>query len=158
MTASGKSFIIKLFAEVLGQDISIYQLNSNSGISMFTGQSVMKDDFDEKEKEKLRKVLKLLKKEDIKIKDINSKDFSDFQKKINKKLKSDKLTKKDKKEYENARDTLMILKSPLNRFMHQNSELINGIKTGKWIALDGIEMANSQISEKLSLCVVKSQR
>ena len=96
---------------------------------MFTGQSVMKDDFDEKEKEKLRKVLKLLKKEDIKIKDINSKDFSDFQKKINKKLKSDKLTKKDKKEYENARDTLMILKSPLNGFMHQDWELINGIKT-----------------------------
>ena len=153
VTGSGKSFLIKLLAEVLGQDISIYQLNSNSGISMFTGQSVMKDDFDEKEKEKLRKVLKLLKKEKIKIKDINSNDFSDFQKKINKKLKSDKLTEKDKKEYENARDTLMILKSPLNRFMHQDSELINGIKTGKWIALDGIEMANSQISEKLSpLC------
>ena len=60
VTGSGKSFLIKLLAEVLGQDISIYQLNSNSGISMFTGQSVMKDDFDEKEKEKLRKVLKLL--------------------------------------------------------------------------------------------------
>jgi len=50
-------------------------------------------------------------------------------------------------------NTLTILKSPLNRFMHQDSELIAGIKTGKWIALDGIEMATTQISEKLSpLC------
>ena len=37
--------------------------------------------------------------------------------------------------------------------MHQDYELINGIKTSKWIALDGIEMANIKISEKLSpLC------
>ena len=46
-----------------------------------------------------------------------------------------------------------MLKSPLNRFMHEDSELIKGIKIGKWIALDGIEMASTQISEKLSpLC------
>ena len=153
VTASGKSFIIKLLAEVLGQDLSIYQLNSNSGISLFTGQSIMKEDFDKKEKEKLRNVLKLLDIKDKKIKDINSKDFTEFQRKIDKKLKSGKLTEEQKKEYENAKDTLTILKSPLNRFMHQDSELITGIKTGKWIALDGIEMANTQISEKLSpLC------
>lgn len=85
-----------------------------------------------------------------KIKDINSKDFSKFQRKINKKLKSYKLNEEQKKEYENAKDTLFVIKSPLNRFMHQDSELITGIKTGKWIALDGIEMANIQISEKLS--------
>ena len=58
-----------------------------------------------------------------------------------------------KKIYEDAKVTLTGLKSPLNRCMHQGSELIKGIKTGKWIALDGIEMANTQISEKLSpLC------
>ncbi len=61
MTASGKSFIIKLLAEVLGQDLSIYQLNANSGLSIFTGQSIMKEEFDDKEKEKLKKILKLLK-------------------------------------------------------------------------------------------------
>ena len=48
---------------------------------------------------------------------------------------------------------MSILKSPLNRFTHEDSELIKGIKEGKWIALDGIEMASQQISEKLSsLC------
>ena len=153
VTASGKSFIIKLLAEVLGQDLSIYQLNSNSGISLFTGQSVMKEEFDKKEKEKLKNILKLLNKKDKKIKDINSKDFSNFQKKIEKKLSSGILSKEEKKQYEEAKDTLTILKSPLNRFMHQDSELVNGIKMGKWIALDGIEMASTQISEKLSpLC------
>ena len=153
VTASGKSFIVKLLSEVLGQDLSIYQLNSNSGISLFTGQSIMKEEFDKSEKEKLKAILKLLHIKDKKISEINSRDFSVFQKKIAEKLKSDKLTKEQKKEYENAKDTLTILKSPLNRFMHQDSELITGIKTGKWIALDGLEMASTQISEKLSpLC------
>ena len=152
-TASGKSFIIQLLAEVLGLELSIYQLNSNSGISLFTGQSIMKEEFDNSEKEKLRNVLKLLNIKDKKIKDINSKDFSEFQRKIDKKLKSGNLTEEEKKQYENGKDTLIVLKSPLNRFMHQDSELITGIKTGKWIALDGIEMAYTQISEKLSpLC------
>ena len=56
ITASGKSFIIKLLSEILGQDLSIYQLNSNSGLSLFTGQSVMKEEFDDKEKNNLKKI------------------------------------------------------------------------------------------------------
>jgi midasin (ATPase involved in ribosome maturation) len=59
--ASGKSFIIKLLAEILGQDLSIYQLNSNSGISLFTGQSITKEEFYKKEKAKSKEILKLLK-------------------------------------------------------------------------------------------------
>ena len=153
VTASGKSFIIKLFSEILGQDLSIYQLNANSGLSLFTGQSVMKEEFDDNEKAKLKKILKLLKKDGKNVEEINSEDFSEFKLKIKKKLKSDKLTPEERKEYENAIDILSVLQSPLNRFTHQDSELIKGIKTGKWIALDGIEMANTQISEKLSpLC------
>ena len=153
VTSSGKSFIIKLFAEILGQDLNIYQLNANSGISIFTGQSIMKEHFDKKEKEKLKNILKLLKIKDYNLDDISSNDFSAFKKKLEKKLKSKDLEEDDKKEYENALDTLTILKSPLNRFMHQDSELINSIRKGNWVALDGIEMANTQISEKISsLC------
>ena len=88
---------------------------------MFTGQSVMKEEFDKKEKEKLKNVLKLLNIKYKKIKDINLKDFSRFQKKIDKKLKSDKISDEEKKQYEDAKDTLTVLKSPLNRFMHQDS-------------------------------------
>ena len=152
ITASGKSFIIKVFSEILGQDLSVYQLNSNSGLSLFTGQSVMKEEFDDNEKSKLKKILKLLK-IDKTIEEINSEDFTQFQIEINKKLKSNKLSEMEKKEYEKAKNTLTILKSPLNRFKHEDSELIKAIKTGKYIALDGIEMASPQISEKLStLC------
>ena len=153
VTASGKSFIVKLFSELLGQEMSIYQLNSNSGISIFTGQSVMKKDFDENEKLKLKDLLKLLNKNDKKVEEINSQDFIKFTEEIKQKLDSDKLTEAEKIDYENALDTLIKLKSPLNRFIPQDSELITGIKTGKWITFDGLEMANSQISEKLSsLC------
>ena len=152
-TASGKSFIIKIFAEILGEDLSIYQLNANSGMSIFTGQSVMKEEFDDKEREKLQKILKLLKIKDKSVDNLNSEDFIELKSKINKKLKSKDLTIEQQNEYKNALDTLTIIQSPLNRFMHQDSELITGIKTGKWIALDGIEMASTQISEKLSpLC------
>ena len=113
----------------------------------------MKGEFDDKEKEILKKILKLLGEKDKHLKDIESKDFVEYQRKIEKKLESKKLNEEEKKEYEKAKDELIKLKSPLNRFIHQDSELINGIKTGKWIALDGIEMANTQISEKLStLC------
>ena len=57
ITASGKSFIIKLFSEILGEDLTIYQLNSNSGISIFTGQSILKKEFDNKEKQKIKDIL-----------------------------------------------------------------------------------------------------
>ena len=153
VTSSGKSYIIKQFADILGQDLSIYQLNANSGLSLFTGQSVIKEDFDNIEKEKLKKILKLLKKEDKTIENLNSEDFYKFKLKIKKKLSSEKLSNEAKKEYRNAKDILSIMQSPLNRFMHKDSELITGIKSGKWIALDGTEMASGQISEKLSsLC------
>ena len=152
VTSSGKSFIVKLFSEVLGQDLSIYQLNDNSGISIFTGQSIMKEEFDKEEKGKLKGILKLLNK-DISTNELTSKDFIDFEREIDKKLKSEKLSEEEKKEYKKAKDILTVVKSPLNRFTHQDSELITGIKTGKWIVLDGIEMASTQISEKLStLC------
>ena len=151
LTASGKSYIIKIFAEILGQDLSIYQLNSNSGISLFIGNFIMKDNFDEIIKEKLEKVLKILKIKDINIEFINNEDIKKYIRKIDKKLKSNRLDEKKIKEYRDAKDLLII--SQLNRFKHQDSELIVGIKEGRWIVLDGIEMAESQISEKLSsLC------
>ena len=152
-TASGKSFIIKMFAEILGQELNIYQLNSNSGISIFAGQSVMKKGFDETEKRKLNNILKLLNKTDKKLENINQQDFSELKKEIDEKIKSGKLNETEKIEYIFARDTLNKIQSPLNRFEHEDSELIKGLRTGKWVALDGIEMANSQIAEKLSsLC------
>ena len=47
-------------------------MNSNSGLSLFTGQSVMKKEFDIKKKEKLKKILKI---KDKNVEDINSDNF-----------------------------------------------------------------------------------
>ena len=38
LTASGKSYIVMLLTELLGYKLTIYQLNANSGISIFTGK------------------------------------------------------------------------------------------------------------------------
>ena len=153
VTSSGKSFIVKLFSDILGQDLSIYQLNSNSGLSIFTGQSVIKKNFDDKEKNEIKDIMKLLKIKSKNYNEISSEDFKNIQIKIDKKLKSKDLDKNEKKIYEKTKKLLSVLKSPLNRFTHEDSELIKSIKKGKWIALDGIEMASQQISEKLSsLC------
>jgi midasin (ATPase involved in ribosome maturation) len=54
-TASGKSYLTKIFADLLGQEINLYQMNSNSGLSILTGQDLIKEDFDEKELIKIRK-------------------------------------------------------------------------------------------------------
>ena len=116
----------KILSEILEQDLSIYLLNSNYGLSLFNEQSVMKEEFDIKKKEKLKKILKIKVKN---VEDINSEDFSQFLVKINKKLKSDKLKESEKMEYENAKNTLLILSSPLNRYMHQDWEWIINIKT-----------------------------
>ena len=48
-TASGKSYLINVFSTLLGQETNLYQMNSNTGISILTGQEIIKSDFDENE-------------------------------------------------------------------------------------------------------------
>ena len=40
-TSSGKSFIIRLFSKMLGQKLNVYQMNQDTGLSIFTGQSML---------------------------------------------------------------------------------------------------------------------
>jgi hypothetical protein len=58
LTASGKSYIIMLLAELLGYKLSINQFNANFGISIFTGQSIMNDKFSKEEKFEINEILK----------------------------------------------------------------------------------------------------
>ena len=58
--------------------------------------------------------------------------------------------KEEKNIYEKAKIFIMKLISPLSRFEHQDSALIDSIKNGKWVVLDGIEHSPPLISEKLS--------
>ena len=54
-TAAGKSFVILTFSLIMGQKLNIYQMNSNSGMSILTGQSIIKPSFDQEEKDTLKK-------------------------------------------------------------------------------------------------------
>ena len=53
-TASGKSYLISIFSKLLGQETNLYQMNSNTGMSILTGQEIIKGNFDEEEKNKIR--------------------------------------------------------------------------------------------------------
>ena len=52
-TGAGKSFLVSVTAKLLGQDTNLYQMNSNSGMSILTGQEIIKEKFDEEEKSKI---------------------------------------------------------------------------------------------------------
>ena len=64
-TSSGKPYLIKIFSKIFGQKMILYQITSNSGISIITGQDIIKAEIEENEKKKLkenfRKVRKLIK-------------------------------------------------------------------------------------------------
>ena len=66
-TASGKSYLMKIFAQLFGQKMFLYQRTSNSGISIVTGQDIIKAEIETDEitklKENFKKIRKLIKEE-----------------------------------------------------------------------------------------------
>jgi len=78
-----------LLVEILGYKLSIYQLNANSGISIFTGQSIMNDKFSKNEKSKINEILKLID-SNYNYKDLNSKRLENNLKEFDKKIKEEK--------------------------------------------------------------------
>ena len=154
-TAAGKSFVILKFSLLLGQKLNIYQMNSNSGMSILTGQSIIKPDFDEEE-------IKILKKSYKTVKSFfqNSykpeKQYKDILKSIDYKLKHSEKYKYNEKELQKlkeAKKNFFKITSPPSRFAHQESVFTISIEKGEWVVLDGIEMAPCIVSEKISsLC------
>ena len=158
-TASGKSYLLNVFSNLLGQDSNIYQMNSNTGMSILTGQEIIKEDFDEKEREEIYNAYKSIEKIINYKEQFNSmslKHYKDIISKIDKKLEeSDNLDKETKEKLKKARRTIFIIISPPSRFIHIDSAFTDSILKGEgqWVILDGIEMAPSQIPEKIaSLC------
>jgi len=157
-TASGKSYLLNVISILLGQDSNLYQMNSNTGMSILTGQEIIKEDFDSKEKEKIYDAYKSIKKIIDYEKPFNSmglKKYKKIIKKIDKKLEnSDDLDEIKKEKLKKARRTIFIIISPPSRFIHKDSVFTDSIlKKGQWVILDGIEMAPSQIPEKIAhLC------
>ena len=59
-TASGKSYLMKIFAQLFGQEIILYQITSNSGMSIITGQDIIKTKIDDEEKKEIKKNYKMI--------------------------------------------------------------------------------------------------
>ena len=157
-TASGKSYLVSVFATLLGQETNLYQMNSNTGLSILTGQEIIKGDFDDDEKSKICEAYTSIKKLIKYNKDFNDMELKHYKKiisKIDKKLEKGNLDEKTIDLLKKARRTIFIIISPPSRFTHIDSVFIDSILKGKgqWVILDGIEMAPSQIPEKIApLC------
>ena len=99
-TASGKSLIIRIFSEMMGKKLNIYQMNSETGISIIQGQPQIMEELDENEINKLSKIFSdiniILNKELIEnrnIGDMKRKDFEEIINLIEKELNPNKLSK-----------------------------------------------------------------
>ena len=157
-TASGKSYLVSVFATLLGQETNLYQMNSNTGLSILTGQEVIKGNFDEEEKSKICEAYNSIK-DIIKYKknfaEMELKHYKRIISKIDKKLEEEGLEEDIINSLKSARRTIFIIISPPSRFSHIDSVFIESIlkDQGQWVILDGIEMAPSQIPEKIApLC------
>ena len=61
-TASGKSYLMNIFSRIFGQDMILYQITSNSGMSIITGQDIIKTDINDEKQKELKKAYKNIKK------------------------------------------------------------------------------------------------
>ena len=163
-TASGKSHDISIFAQLMGKELNVYQLNSESSTSLLTGQSKLNTKITKEESEELNKIFDTLKSFE-KIKDMINQDFKDgnyeewsadsFRKLINiiKDIES-KGTNQEKEILKSARINIGKIIIPANRFNNDcDSVFVISMKEGYWDLFDGMESAPSQLSEKISTLV-----
>ena len=59
-TASGKTYLIRLFAEMLGQKLIVYQINKETGLSIFIGQSTLLNNLEPEEIKKIVNYFEIL--------------------------------------------------------------------------------------------------
>ncbi|KAK8886006.1 hypothetical protein M9Y10_041465 [Tritrichomonas musculus] len=152
-TASGKSYIVRYFAQLLGKKMITIQVNNDTGISTLTGQfapssSLSSDDIDE-----ISQCFNNLctendlKNEIEKILDINdTKTWSPV------KLKSIEDIVVDspyKTKFSNETNILRSKRSFLSHLRQEDSAFIKAMQNGEWVLVDGIEAAPKELFEKI---------
>ena len=167
-TSSGKSYLIKLFCELLGEEPEIIELNNDSGISLLTGQIAPKSDIDNEDIIKIQKILKKCKINDKLYSIVNKDDFIEKPREwkplhFHRILKELELIKKDLngKELKIVKQIETKFNNELSFLKHlknQDSPFINALTRGKWVILDGIESAQPELFERLiSLCDITNK-
>jgi len=160
-TASGKSHVIRTFALLVGKNLNVYQLNSESSTSLLTGQSTLNTKITKDESEELNKIFETL---EI---------FEQIKDKINDKFPKDKYeewsaesfkelielikdveqrgTAEDKEILRKARIEIGKIIIPANRFNNDcDSAFVISLKNGSWDLFDGMESSPPQLAEKIS--------
>ena len=168
-TASGKTHLIRLFAEILGQNLIVYQINKETGLSIFTGQSTLLNKLEKEEITTIENYLEILSKNEtfhrhikneffydnyhteIESRNWSVKKFNNLIQEIREYIKRNNETMEEKeyKDFKKIANELEELMQPYKRFKKQESMFIKALEKGYWILIDGIESANPVISDKL---------
>ena len=168
-TASGKSYLVKLFCELLGEDPETIILNNDSGINLLTGQIAPKNDIEYKsiieikeaikECKEVKKVYSIFEEDNFleNSKDWKPKDFHRILKEL--KMKKSELNKAEKEKVTKIEKLLTNELSFLKHLRNEDSAFINALRGGKWVILDGIESAEPELYERLSyLCDLDNKK
>ena len=149
---------MKIFAQLFGQEIILYQITSNSGMSIITGQDIIKTKIEEKEKKELEKNYENIKdiiNEKKKFKDITEDEYNLILKNIYLLLndKTKQLKEGDKKKLKEAGEKIRNIIILPRRIEHKMSSFISATIKGGWVFFDGIEMGHSILFDTISsLC------
>ena len=168
-TASGKTYLIRLFAEMVGQKLIVYQINKETGLSIFTGQSTLLNHLEKEEINIIIKYFETLSKieifqvyinnnfyydslnNDMNDKKWSVKEFNNLIQKIREYIheNNSNMKEEDYKEFKKIADDLEDLIQPYKRFKKHDSMFTKALENGYWVLIDGIESANPVISDKL---------
>jgi len=159
-TASGKSRIIRLFAETLGKAILVFQMNNETNSSIFSGQNSLSDRLSQYTIDSIKQILFEISNCYPSITicfDINCHElwkpsvFSKLCKSIDEYIKNEKSSGVFR--IVELKQGLVRILSPINRFEFIKSQLLKAMTEGHWVLFDGIESSPYSIPEKLSrLC------
>ena len=154
-TNSGKTHLITLFSEMIGKKLHIYQMNKDTNLTMFFGQSSIRE-LNYKEKNEIHQLYKDLSNiiEYKKIYNIwNPLHFSEFCKAL-----EDYTTNNDNEEVKKKYKRIKELISLTRRFESKPSPFCEALTNGDWILIEQIESAPNDIIEKLiPLCEEKPE-
>ena len=177
-TASGKTHLIRLFAEMLGQKLIVYQINKETGLSIFIGQSTLQKYLEEEEITTIKKYFDALSQnENFKIYLNNNfcyenitneiikekwtvKQFNNLINEIRKYIKKNNayMEEEEYNKFKKIANDLEDLIQPYKRLKKNKSIFIEALEKGYWVLIDGIESANPVISDKLiRLCDENSE-
>ena len=163
-TSSGKSHVIRIFSLLMGKQINVYQLNSESNTFLLTGHSKLNISITEEESKELNNIfepLKAYKKIAIKINEKfekenynnwSAKSFKELLEVIkNEEENNDEITADEKDKLKLSRKLIEKIINPASRFnTDYDSSFIISMKNGSWNLFDGMESASPQFSEKLA--------